>query len=92
VPAGSTRTLRTAPTLVRRQEVVSSGFHHWTERFPEVVWFPAVRLRHNSITAAVVFRPVGVFVAGPPTILPNQGSEMWRRFLIGCERVNRTGR
>ena len=42
------------------------------EQVPEVVWFQQYALRHNYITAAVVFRQVGTFLAVRPTILPNK--------------------
>jgi len=42
------------------------------EQVPEVVWFQQYALRHNYITAAVVFRQVGTVLAVRPTILPNK--------------------
>ena len=42
------------------------------EQVPEVVWLQQYALRHNYITAAVVFRQVGTFLAVRPTILPNK--------------------
>jgi hypothetical protein len=42
------------------------------EQVPEVVWFQQYALQHNYITAAVVFRQVGTFLAVRPTILPNK--------------------
>ncbi len=42
------------------------------EQTPEVVWFQQYAQRHNYITAAVVFRQVGTFLAVRPTILPNR--------------------
>jgi type II secretory pathway component GspD/PulD (secretin) len=42
------------------------------EQTAEVVWFQQYALRHHYITAAVVFRQVGTFLAVRPTILPGK--------------------
>lgn len=42
------------------------------EQVPEIVWFQQYAHRHRYITAAVVFRQVGTFLAVRPTILPDQ--------------------
>jgi len=42
------------------------------EQVPEVVWFQRYAVQHNYISAAVVFRQVGTFLAVRPTILPDK--------------------
>lgn len=42
------------------------------EQVPEIVWFQQYAHRHRYITAAVVFRQVGTFLAVRPTLLPDK--------------------